>query len=173
MASHWYALRSKQRKEEAVYQQARELGLEAYYPCLRVNPVNPRACKIRPYFPGYLFVKADLDEVGQSTLNFIPYSHGLVSFGGEPAIVPENLIHAIRHRLAEIAKAGGENLDGIQHGDEVEINYGPFEGYQAIFDVRISGSERVRVLLRLLDARQVPVEMSAGSITKKKTRVSK
>lgn len=106
-------------------------------------------------------------------MNFIPYSHGLVSFGGEPAIVPENLIHAIRHRLTEIAKAGGENLDGIQHGDEIEINYGPFEGYQAIFDVRLPGSERVRVLLRLLDARQVPVEMNASSIKKKKTRVSK
>jgi transcriptional antiterminator RfaH len=133
-----------------------------------VNPVNPRASKIRPYFPGYLFVKADLEQVGQSALQFMPYSHDLVCFGGEPAIVPENLICAIHQRVEEIAKAGGENLDGLHKGDVVQINYGPFEGFQGIFDVKIPGSERVRILLKLLDARQIPVELSAASISKKK-----
>jgi transcription antitermination factor NusG len=168
MALQWYALRSKQRKEDAVWKQARDQGFEVFYPRLRVNPVNPRARKIRPYFPGYLFVRADLDVVGRSVLQFMPYSNGLVSFGGEPSSVPENLIVAIRQRVEEIEKAGGENLDGLHKGDVVQINYGPFEGYQGIFDVKLPGSERVRILLQLLDSRHMPVEMSAASITKKK-----
>jgi transcriptional antiterminator RfaH len=168
MALQWYALRSKQRKEEAVWKQARDQGFEVFYPRLRVNPVNPSARKIRPYFPSYIFVKEDLDLVGQSAFQFMPYSHGLVSFGGEPATVPENLIFAIRQRVEEIAKAGGENLDGLHKGDVVQINYGPFEGFQAIFDVKIPGSERVRILLQLLDSRHNPVELSAASISKKK-----
>lgn len=168
MSMHWYAIRSKQRKEETVWKHALNQGFEVFYPRLRVNPVNPRARKIRPYFPGYLFIQADLEQVGLSTLQWMPYSQGLVSFGGEPAIVPENLIHAIRLRIDEISKAGGENLDGLHQGDVVEISYGPFEGFQAIFDVRIPGNERVRVLLKLLDARHIPVELSAASISKKK-----
>jgi transcription antitermination factor NusG len=168
MALQWYAIRSKQRKEEVVWKHARDQGFEVFYPRLRVNPVNPRARKIRPYFPGYLFVRADLDLVGQSVLQFMPYSNGLVSFGGEPAIVPENLIVAIRQRVEEIAQAGGENLDGLHKGDLVQVNYGPFEGFQAIFDVKIPGSERVRILLQLLDSRHIPVELSSASISKKK-----
>ena len=164
---HWYALRSKQRKEETVWKHALNQGFEVFYPRLKVNPVNPRARKIRPYFPGYLFIQADLDLVGLSTLQWMPYSQGLVSFGGEPAIVPENLIHAIRQRVEEISKAGGENLDRLQRGDVVQITHGPFEGFEGIFDVRISGSERVRVLLKLLDTRHIPVELGAASIAKK------
>jgi transcription antitermination factor NusG len=140
-----------------------------FYPRLRVQPVNPRSRKVRPYFPGYLFVRADLGEVGISTFQWMPHSLGLVSFGGEPAIVPENLIHAIRQRVEEIDAAGGEVFDGLKPGDRITIDFGPFEGYEAIFDTRLPGSERVRVLLQLLNSkRQVPMEMNASQIRKKK-----
>ncbi len=168
MTVHWYALRSKPRKEEVVWKQAREHGLEVYYPKLRVQPVNPRARKVKPYFPGYLFVKADLEVTGLSVFQWMPHSIGLVSFGGEPSVVPENLIYAIRQRVDEIAAAGGEVFDGLKRGDVVKISYGPFEGYEAIFDARIPGSERVRVLLELLDTRRVRVEMDASNIQQKK-----
>jgi transcriptional antiterminator RfaH len=164
MATHWYAFRSKPRKEEVVWRQVRDRGIEAFYPRLKVNPVNPRSRKIRPYFPGYLFVRVDLETSGLSTFRWMPHAVGLVSFGGEPASVPENLIYAIRQRVEEIAAAGGEVYDGLKPGDKVLINYGPFEGYEAIFDVRIPGSERVRVLLRLLNERRVPVELDAAHI---------
>lgn len=166
----WYALRAKPRKEDVVWKQARDQGFEVFYPRLRVNPVNPRSRKVRPYFPGYLFVRADLETAGLSIFQWMPHAVGLVSFGGEAAPVPENLIHAIRRRVEEIAQAGGEAFDGLQHGDTVRISYGPFEGYEAIFDTRIPGSERVRVLLRLLDERRVPVELDGAHIQQKKSR---
>jgi transcription antitermination factor NusG len=169
MAANWYALRSKPRKEEVVWKQVRTQGFEAYYPRLRVNPVNPRSRKLRPYFPGYLFVYADLEDVGVSVFQWMPHSIGLVSFGGEPAAVPENLIHVLRKRVEEITAAGGEVFDGLHPGDVVRISDGPFRGYEAIFDARLPGSERVRVLLELLGSqRRVPMELSAGQIQRKK-----
>lgn len=169
MTALWYALRSKPRKEEIVWRQVRSQGFDAFYPRLRVNPVNPRARKFRPYFPGYMFVYADLDDVGISVFQWMPHSMGLVSFGGEPANVPENLIHALRKRVDEIAAAGGEVFDGLHTGDAVSISDGPFKGFEAIFDTRLSGSERVRVLLSLLGSqRRVPLELSAGHIQRKK-----
>ena len=169
MAANWYALRSKPRKEEVVWKQVRTQSFEAYFPRLRVNPVNPRSRKLRPYFPGYLFVYADLEEVGVSVFQWMPHSIGLVCFGGEPAAVPENLIHTLRKRVEEIAAVGGEVFDGLHPGDVVRISDGPFRGYEAIFDTRLPGSERVRVLLELLGSqRRVPMELSAGQIQRKK-----
>jgi transcription antitermination factor NusG len=164
MALHWYALRSKPRKEDAVWKQVNERGFEVFYPRLRVNPVNPRSRKYRPYFPGYLFIRADIDAVGLSTFQWLPHSSGLVSFGGEPSPVPDNLIYAIKQRADEIAKAGGEVFDALHKGDVVRINYGPFEGYEAIFDVRLPGTERVRVLLLFLSNRYVPIELEVSHL---------
>lgn len=163
---NWYVLRSKPCKEEIVWRQAQSLGFETFYPRLRVRPVNPRARKIRPYFPGYLFVKADLEAVGLSTFQYMPYAIGLVCFGGEPAYVQESLILAIRRRVEEIAEVGGELFDGLKRGDQVWIQDGPFVDYQAIFDARLDGGERVRVLLQMLNDRFVPMEIDAAMIEK-------
>ena len=170
MSAHWYALRSKPRKERILWQEALARGCETFYPRILVQPVNPRAQRHRSYFPGYLFVRADLNSVGTSMFEYMPYAIGLVCFGGEPAPIPEALIQAIQHKLHRIASAGGELFDGLNRGDPVWISDGPFAGYRGIFDVRLPGSERVRVLLEMLTDRFVSVEMSAGFIEKVGTR---
>jgi transcription antitermination factor NusG len=168
MTVYWYALRSKPRKEDVLWKQLIAREVEVFYPRIRVHPVNPRARKLRPYFPGYMFVQVDLDDVGLSTFNWMPHAIGLVSFDGEPATVPDNLIHAIRKRVDEIEAAGGEFYDGLKPGDAVRISSGPFVGYEAIFDARLPGSERVRVLIQMLSDRSVPVELKAGQVERKK-----
>jgi len=169
MSRYWYAINSHPNKEEILWRNLLSQGIEVFYPRLRVTPVNPRSRKIRPYFPGYMFVRTDLEASGRSAFQWMPYAKGLVSAGGEPVSVSDGLIAAIRARVEQIEVAGGEALVGLNPGDIVVIDDGPFEGYEAIFDVRISGTERVRVLLKLLNARQVSVELKAGSLRKKVT----
>jgi transcriptional antiterminator RfaH len=164
MALQWYALRSKPHKEEAVLHQVVTRGYEVFYPRLRVKPVNPRARKIQPYFPGYMFIRVDLEEAGLSTFQWMTHTAGLVNFGGEPAIVPAALIHAIQRRVAEIEINRGEPVDDLHSGDRIRIQYGPFLGYEAIFDARVSGTERVRVLLKLLNDRLVLLELDADIV---------
>lgn len=164
MTGSWYALRSKPRKEEALWGQLLARGFETFYPRLRVHPVNPRARKLAPYFPGYMFVRADLGDVGPSTFNYMPFSIGLVSFGGEPAPVSEALIRDLTRRLHEIVDAGGVLFYGLTPGDPVWIQEGPFSGYEGIFDARLPGSDRVRVLLKMLSDRYVSVELEANWI---------
>ncbi len=171
MAVYWYAIQSKPNKEEALYGQLIAQNIEVYYPRIRVHPVNPRARKIKAYFPGYMFVHADLEKVGLSTLQWMPFARGMVSFDQEPAIVPDGLIVAINQRVEQVNATGGEVYDGLHKGDTVYIHDGPFAGYEAIFDVRLSGNERVRVLIRLLSQRQVPVELQVGQIRQKKKSV--
>jgi transcription antitermination factor NusG len=167
MTLQWFVLRSKPNKEDFFYDQLLAHRLEVFYPCIRVQVVNPRARKIKPYFPGYLFIHVDLQDITASFLNRMPGSGGLVSFGAEPASVPEALIAAIHRRVDEINGAGGEQLHGLNPGDTVIIQDGPFAGQEAIFNVRISGKERVRVLLKLLQGRQLPLELPSRQIERK------
>lgn len=168
MQVHWYAIHSHPRKEEHLWNQILLQGFDAFYPRLHVKPVNPRSKKIQPYFPGYLFVRADLEVSGISLFQWMPYSTGLVSFGGEPSVVPESLIQSLKRRLEEIEENGGETLDGLQSGDAVLIASGPLAGYEAIYDTRISGTERVRVLLKMLNQRNLPVDLEAHQIQRLK-----
>ncbi len=166
----WYVLRTKPLKEEFLRDQLDLQGIEVYCPRIRVHVVNPRARKVKPYFPGYLFAHVDLNEISPSTLQWMPGAGGLVSFGGEPAFVPDSLIQVLCQRVDVIEKAGGEQLVSLKQGDTVVIKDGPFAGYDAIFDTSISGSERVRVLLKLLRSRQIAVELPTGQIERKKQR---
>lgn len=172
MTSHWYALRSKPRQECSLYSYICSEDVECYYPRIRVNPVNPRSQKVKPYFPGYMFVQVNIKEEGKNRFRWTPYSLGLVRFGDEPAVVPDNLICGIQRTLEKINAAGGEEMYGLNPGDKVLIEKGPFQGYCGVFDTRLSGRDRIRVLLTMLqDGREVPVELKIGQISKRKAKV--
>jgi transcription elongation factor/antiterminator RfaH len=167
MTATWYVLQSKPHKERFLCDQLMAHSLEAFCPQIRIQPTNPRARRIKPYFPGYVFVETDLENAKWSTLAWMPGATGFVSFDGRPADVPESLVHAIRRRVDEINEAGGELLESVKPGETVMINDGPFAGYEAVFDARLSGVDRVRVLLKLLKNRQVPLELAVGQIQQK------
>jgi transcription antitermination factor NusG len=167
MAPQWYVLCSQPRKEEVVCRQLLTHDFKVFYPCLKVHPANPRSRTIKPYFPGYLFVHVALDEVGLSIFRWMPHANGLVCFGGIPASVPDLLVEAIRRHVSEIAAAGGELFYSLKPGDLITIQRGPFSGYEGIFDTRLNGSDRVRVLLKMLNDRYVPIELCVGQIEQK------
>ncbi len=166
MAEYWYVLRTKPKKEHFVQQQLVARQVPLYFPAVRVKPVNPRASKVRPYFPGYLFVRADLEQEGQNAFSWLPGTVGLVQFGGEPAVVPDNLVHELKERLALLAEAEQAQQNGLRQGDRVRIVSGPFAGYEAIFDLRLAGKERVQVLLAFLSRHPQPVKLRAADVVK-------
>lgn len=161
---NWYVLHSKPHMEEVLWRQVQARGFEAYYPHLRVRPVNPRARAVRPYFPRYLFVQANLEEVGISVFQWMPGAVGLVCFGGVPATVPSILIEAIRLRVDAINAAGGDPDVVFKPGDRVRVTEGPFAGYEGIFDARLDGKERARILLQLLNDRVLSLEVRLSQL---------
>jgi len=164
MSANWYVLHSKPNKEDFLCNQLLSAGLESYCPRLNVQPVNPRARRSQPYFPGYVFVRLDLNEVRLSSLDWLPGATGFVCFDRQPAEVPDRLVRTIRRRVDEIRARDSQWLGNLKPGTPVVIRDGPFAGYEAIFDGRASGNERVRVLLTLLQKRQLPLDMAAAQI---------
>ena len=166
MPAYWYTMRVKPHKERMVDSYLQSHDVDTYLPLVKVNPVNPRESKVRPYFPGYLFVHVDLDEIGQNTLNWTPGAHGLVQFDGEPATVPDRLVDELEKTLFEIEKSGGLNLKHIESGDPVRIVSGPFAGYTGIFNAYASGKERVEVLLAFLSDHPQRMQLNSADIEK-------
>jgi transcription antitermination factor NusG len=164
----WYAIHSKPNKEAQLWDQLLSRGVDCYYPRLQVSPVNPRSRKIRPYFPGYLFIHVDLGVTGISSLNWMPFATGLVSFDSIPTAIPDGIVQSLHQNIGDVVNAIDNLFDDLKKGDKVVILEGPFKGFEAIFDTRLSGSERVGLLLRLINGQQVRLQISANTIQKPK-----
>jgi transcription antitermination factor NusG len=162
---HWYVINSKPQKEFFLQEQLILRNLEAFCPTVHLPRPGQGTWKFRPYFPGYLFAHIDLDEVNPSILRWLPGAVGLVNFGGDPACVSDNVVNAIRYRVNQI-KAESEKPAGkmFKAGDEVIINSGPFEGYEAVFCAELHDNERVQVLLRLLHDHTIRVDLPLSQI---------
>lgn len=161
---HWYVMHSKPRKEAFLCQQLLLQDIEAYLPSVRTEPVNPRAQKMQPFFPGYLFIHVDLERVSISDLRWMPGAIGLIAYGGEPASVTDGLIRFIQEQVDCSNRMNRDHIDRFKSGDWVLIKDGPFADYKAIFDCRLSGNERVRVLLEMLEGQKLRVDLSARQL---------
>ena len=153
-----------------MWQEVRRRGFSTFYPRLRVRPVNPRARKTRPYFPGYLFVQADLAAVGLVEFRWMPHALGLVCFGDDAATVSSALVLAIWKRVGTLNDEDTEFGQRLRQGDRVLVREGLLAGYEGVFDTRLAGQERVRILLSLLRNRYVAVEMSETSLERPPSR---
>lgn len=160
----WYVMQSKPRKEAFLRERLRIQRIDVYLPSIRVKPVNPRARKEQPFFPGYLFVHVDLEEIPISEFRRISGSIGLVCYGGEPAHVGDTLIREIQTQVEEITDSVDGYVDRFRSGDLVVIKEGPFATYKAMFDCRLSGQDRVRVLLELLQGQKMRLELSGRQL---------
>ena len=175
---HWYTLHTKPHKEPQVASFLRAREIDVYLPLVKVNPSNARAVRERSYFPCYLFARGEADAVAESEMQWTPGLRRVVEFNGQPGIVSDNFIIALKQRLHQIQEAGGLQFDGLHRGDLVKIVSGPFAGYEAIFDSRLASAERVRILIRLIQQSQrhqesqrfVRAELNAGSIEKVRSR---
>ena len=164
MSNCWYVLRSKPHKEDLLYHHALARGFSIFYPWIEVQRSHPRARGRAPYFPSYMLVQCDLSLVESSTFRYMPHAVGLVSFDNEPASIDTTVVEAIRERVTLLNATATTTHSTLHAGDRVWISAGPFAGCEAIFEAQLSGSDRVRLLLRLLSERQVALDIEATHV---------
>ncbi|MEL7636999.1 MAG: hypothetical protein GX768_05080 [Chloroflexi bacterium] len=163
----WYALRSKPNFEHIVFIQLEDRNIETYFPQIDVKPVNPRASKQKPFFPGYMFVKGGLGDLYATRIGLLRGVVGLVSFDGIPAPIPDRLIEVIQRQV------GGENRKvdcrSVQliPGDRVWIDDPILNGIEARFEKCINGEDRVAVLLSLLRGQTVRIQIDADKVKRR------
>ncbi len=131
-------------------------GFEPYCPQIRklIRHARRESEQLRPLFPGYIFVRADIDRWRPilSTLGV----RTLVRCGDQPSLLNGRFIDALKAREIEGAIAQPERP--FIAGQRVRIAGGPFEGLTATI-LGLNEKERVSVLLDML-MRSVKVSVS-------------
>lgn len=149
MTARWIAIASKPHKEEALYRKLQADGYEIFFPRYRQDMEGTRVA--RPYFPGYLFVKVDLDLVGISTFQWMPFAIGLVDICGKPAHVPDKLIIAIQKKVNQLNRTANSSA-----GSPCLENINDIQEYKAVLDVSLSIEKRIIALLEVIQEETVP-----------------
>jgi transcriptional antiterminator RfaH len=100
-------------------------------------------------FPGYLFALLNID-CEYSRLRYTRGVREIVCFGGQAAVVPEWIIAELKQRCAD----GPLELPNRQlvAGERVRVIDGSFNEFEGIFERRLSGPERVAILLSVMGA---------------------
>ena len=162
---HWYALHTKPRKEHMVRQLLENRGLDTFLPVLTSAGKHPPAARReQPFFARYLFAHFDLSSVALSSLNWCQGMTSVVSFGGQPAVVQDEVIHWLKLRLAQIDSRDYHSGLPLVPDARLRVISGPLRGMEAIFDRRLSGQDWARVLVRLL-GRLTAAEIPLSSLT--------
>lgn len=145
----WYLIQTKPRQDARAEEHLLRQGFACYRP---LQPVAAgQAKKPESLFPGYLFIQLDREMDNWYPIRSTRGVNRVVSFGGEPTAVRDELIEHLQQRLA--AEQQATDPTRFEPGARVQIRGNGFEDIEAIF-VCSDGQQRSVILLTLLQREQ-------------------
>lgn len=162
--ARWYLIQTKPRQEARAQEHLQRQLFECYRPVKAIEKKRgSRGAADEELFPGYLFIRMD-----QTSDNWYPIrsTRGvarIVTFGGLPVPVQDELIEQIRERL--LAPAPKVTFE---QGEAVRITAEGFNEVEAIF-LAADGDERAVILLNLLQ-REQKVTLPVSSLSRMEVR---
>ena len=154
---NWYALYTKPHKEYLVQEVLRNNGVETYLPQVAVVVRRRDRRSMKPFLLQYLFAHFDPDEQHFTDICWTPGLRRIVSAGGRPVVVPDEVVMYFRRRLENMQTTDVFDAP-FKKGEVIRIARGPLEGLEAIFDQQITPKGRVSVFLNVM-SRLVKTEL--------------
>ena len=157
---NWYALYTCPRHEKYVAEQIERRRFSCFLPWYRsVRRWKDRRKELElTLFPGYVFVRMALENRLQ--ILELPGVVRLVSFNGQPAVVPAEEIEVLRDRLS-----GAKSVEPhpyLRTGRRVRVRHGAMSGLEGIV---VRRKERCRVVFSIdLIMRSVAVEVDEADL---------
>src|SRR6056297_1718563 len=154
----WYALQHKPAQGDRALTHLQKQEIACFYPKITVEKIKAgkRTKKLEPLFPGYLFVNLEQTDPMWAKLRSTRGVLRIVGFANKPAPIGDDVIQHIKDSLDSVAQQGG-----IKPGQAVQLNEGPFEGINAIFQA-YDGEARAIVLINFMQKQQrIKVPVSA------------
>lgn len=149
LPSLWYVLHTKSRAEKVVFDLLSKKTIDTFLPTTRVRSKRKdrRVMLDLPLFPGYVFVKTDLEANHYLSILKTPGAVKLIGSKAGPIPVDDTIIKSIQIMV----QSGESILTGLQFqkGDPVKVIRGPFIGVTGTFST-YHGVGRVIVFIDLL-----------------------
>ncbi len=161
----WYALHTRSRFEQVVYNGLQGKSLEAFLPRVQVmSRRKDRRKKILvPLLPGYVFVQSELDPYRYWEIIKTTGVVRMINFKGRP--VPANDMEIESLMILDGTDRTVENRSFMQKGDRVMIMEGPLKGLVGFYLKHKNRSEKVVVSIELLK-RSMAVEIDGWALEK-------
>ena len=146
----WYCARTQPKHEQiAAGCLKSRLGLEVFHPRLRMERATVRGPVkvVEPLFPGYLFVRCELEQ----RLDDIRYANGIssvVHFGQKIPAIPDAVVEDLRRCFEDEEPMAVE--DRLVAGASVTVAAGAFMGSQGVVVRVLPARQRVQILLDFL-----------------------
>jgi transcriptional antiterminator RfaH len=149
--NNWYLIRTKTGAERIAHQQLQHVVERTLLPLAKtqIRQRDRTFQRINPIFPCYLFAYFSLEHAARQ-IRYAPGVRHIVRFGEQASPVPVWVIDELISRCAE----GPVDLSKprLSIGTPVRVVHGPFQHFDAVFDGYCSGTERVAVLLSVMNA---------------------
>ena len=160
-STRWYAINTNPRCEDLVYSILRNESFEAFLPKTLGKSSEG---KEEPLFPGYLFVRLNLNHSDWVKVKYLHGVRRILGAGNTPVPVSEEIITTIKRRINDISCS--RDVLTFKAGDRVRFGKGPFNGLEGIFTGEVSGKERVKVLLEAIHSWSFTVEARADEFSR-------
>jgi len=152
----WFVLRTKSRQEKILANELRSRGIDSFLPLVTCTKYygGRKASVELPVFPGYLFLRGDVDQA---------YDADRTRRVAQIIKVNDQTRLDRELRNIHLALAGGAPLDPFPYlraGVSVEVREGPFRGLRGVIE---PGGRRDRLILQVeILGRAVSLEIDAS-----------
>lgn len=163
----WYVVQTKPRSENKALWFLSQKGITTFLPRLLAqrHGRSGRRQALDPLFPGYLFTRFVLEPESLDRIRWTPGVRRLLGDGeeGTPIPVPDDVVWYLQERTGR----NGHIIQGSAFGPGMRVRFkgGPLAHLEGIIERPTSRTERVRVLLDLMNAR-VTVEVSIDELVR-------
>lgn len=162
----WYAIHTRPKQEERAEHNLKAWKIETFHPKIkecRYNQFSGRPIQLsKSLFRRYLFAKFDASR----SLHSISFTRGVqavVSSAEGPIPVDDEIVNLIQSRVGEDGFVGLK--EDFKSGDWITIKEGPLRALTGIFQHKVKDSDRVVILLALLNY-QARVVIERGLVAK-------
>lgn len=163
----WYVVHTQpQREWYAIAALEQRLHLQAYIPEV-LQPFRSDM-RLRPLFPCYVFLQANLRVLEVTAVNSTPGVHRMVAFGDRPLPLGDSIVEAVKQEVARVNAQGGLVPAAFLTGEQVRLIQGPLKGLHAVFVRHLRPADRVVVLLEFL-GQENEVKLAAVEIERAST----
>ena len=157
MGAQWYVVRIQAHADHLAADALSRSGFEVFSPQIKV-PSSRMENGEEPLFPGYMFLRCDLESESLPPFQSTHRVLGWVRFGNDIAWVSDQVVDELRKRLEMIDREGGLRRR-FHSGELVRIVSGALQGLAEVIDDSRSVQAKVRVVLEFM-GRSVLAEVS-------------
>ncbi|MQG17072.1 MAG: hypothetical protein FI726_02215 [SAR202 cluster bacterium] len=162
MNRSWYVFRIQNNISYNVTSELSNIGLSYYLPVIK-HTNEQAVTSYKPLFSGYIFIQSDNLEKHSHLISKIKGIYGCLFQDSLPAIIEDDFISKLRHKVSDINHLGGV-WKTYTAGDKVLLEVHGLSKIGTVIQHSMSDKTRVRILIDFM-GKEIKAEVNWFNLT--------